>query len=380
MCSDLNTYPPTAKPRLSASAFLMAARHFLLLLIVLFFCNSAINGQATATISVNNSSVCQNGSEPSITFTGANGTPEYSFDYSINGGLTQTSLVSSGNTVQLLFPTTNAGTFIVALLAVRDANGTGLPIPQVGAVTITVKATPPIPDVIVSDNCDGTSTLTANNASGSLLWSTGATTNSISVNTAGVYTVTQTIDGCTSAAGSGTANPKTGPPDPVITATNNCNETTTLTASATSGTFSWSTGATTSSITVNSAGIYSVTVTDNNNCTATASVTIGQPAAALALTSSKVDVLCFGNATGSIDLTVSGGTTPYSYVWSNGAATQDITALAAGTYSVTVTDNNNCTATTSVTIGQPAAALALTSSKVDVLCFGNTTGSVDLSV
>ncbi|WP_276504990.1 Ig-like domain repeat protein, partial [Terrimonas pollutisoli] len=128
------------------------------------------------------------------------------------------------------------------------------------------------------------------------------------------------------------------------------------------------------------AGTYTVTVTDNNNCTATTSVTITQPAAALALSEAHVNVLCFGNATGSVDLTVNGGTTPYTYVWSNGAATQDITTLAAGTYTVTVTDNNNCTATTSVTITQPAAALALSEAHVNVLCFGNATGSVDLTV
>ncbi|WP_276505100.1 SprB repeat-containing protein, partial [Terrimonas pollutisoli] len=145
-------------------------------------------------------------------------------------------------------------------------------------------------------------------------------------------------------------------------------------------TYVWSNGASTQDITALVAGIYSVTVTDANNCTATISVTITQPAAALALTSSKVDVLCFGNATGSVDLTVNGGTAPYTYVWSNGASTQDITALAAGTYTVTVTDNNNCTATTSITIGQPAAALALSEAHVNVLCFGNATGSVDLTV
>jgi hypothetical protein len=91
-------------------------------------------------------------------------------------------------------------------------------------------------------------------------------------------------------------------------------------------------------------------------------------------------VLCFGNPTGSIDLSVTGGTAPYTYAWSNGASSQDITALVAGTYSVTVTDNNGCTATASVTITQPAAALALSTTQVNVLCFGNATGSIDLIV
>src|SRR5205085_1360937 len=127
-------------------------------------------------------------------------------------------------------------------------------------------------------------------------------------------------------------------------------------------------------------GTYTVTVTDANGCTAATSVTITQPAAALSLSQTHVNVLCFGNATGSVDLTVAGGTTSYTYAWSNGATTQDISGLIAGTYTVTVTDANGCTATTSVTITQPAAALSLSQTHVNVLCFGNATGSVDLTV
>ncbi|MFC0776460.1 SprB repeat-containing protein, partial [Terrimonas alba] len=219
------------------------------------------------------------------------------------------------------------------------------------------------------------------------VWSNGAATQDITALAAGTYTVTVTDNNNCTATTSVTITQ----PAAALALTSSkvdvlCfgNATGSIDLTVSGGTtpysYVWSNGATTQDITALAAGTYSVTVTDNNNCTATASVTIGQPAAALALTSSKVDVLCFGNATGSIDLTVSGGTTPYTYVWSNGATTQDITALAAGTYSVTVTDNNNCTATASVTIGQPAAALALTSSKVDVLCFGNATGSIDLTV
>src|SRR5206468_5366504 len=91
-------------------------------------------------------------------------------------------------------------------------------------------------------------------------------------------------------------------------------------------------------------------------------------------------VQCFGNATGSVDLTVSGGTAPYTYAWSNGATTQDLTGLTAGTYNVTVTDANGCTATASATLIQPAAALTASTTQVNVQCFGNATGSVDLTV
>jgi hypothetical protein len=87
------------------------------------------------------------------------------------------------------------------------------------------------PTVIVTDNCDGTSLLTATNFTGTLLWSTGETTPSITVTTAGTYTVTQTVGTCTSIAGSGVANPGNPPNAPTVTVTDNCNGTSLLTAS-----------------------------------------------------------------------------------------------------------------------------------------------------
>ncbi|NDE60515.1 MAG: hypothetical protein EB010_14090, partial [Acidimicrobiia bacterium] len=92
-----------------------------------------------------------------------------------------------------------------------------------------------------------------------------------------------------------------------------------------------------------------------------------------------MNVLCFGNSTGSVNLTVTGGTAPYTYAWSNNTTQEDPTNLAAGTYTVTVTDANGCTAQTSVTITQPQAGLTLSTTQVNVGCFGNSTGSVNLT-
>lgn len=137
------------------------------------------------------------------------------------------------------------------------------------------------------------------------------------------------------------------------------------------------------------AGTYSVLVTDANGCTTTNSATITQPAAVLTNSKTQVDVLCFGNATGAIDLTVNGGTNPYFYLWtaSSGgviptgqALLQDLSGLVAGTYSVAITDNNGCTSSTSVNITQPLAPLALSKTHVDVLCYGNNTGSIDITL
>ena len=144
--------------------------------------------------------------------------------------------------------------------------------------------------------------------------------------------------------------------------------------------FAWSNQAITEDLNNIPSGVYTVTATDANGCTTTQTVTITQPQAALALSTTQVNVLCFGNSTGSVNLTVTGGTAPYNYLWSNNGTAEDPTGMPSGAYTVTVTDANGCTAQTSVTITQPQAALALSSTQVNVLCFGNSTGSVNLTV
>lgn len=127
-------------------------------------------------------------------------------------------------------------------------------------------------------------------------------------------------------------------------------------------------------------GNYNLTVTDSKGCTQTTSATVTQPSA-ISITPTIVDVSCFGGNTGSIALSVSGGTSPYTYLWNDGNSSQNRTGLAAGTYSVTVTDVNNCALTYSnILVSQPASALSLSETHVNVLCYGNSTGSVNLSV
>jgi hypothetical protein len=144
-------------------------------------------------------------------------------------------------------------------------------------------------------------------------------------------------------------------------------------------TYIWTNSATTQDLSNLAAGTYTVTVSDANSCTKTASVTITEPSTALSVTETNVDVLCFGASTGSIDVSVSGGTSPYTYNWGGGITTQDRSGLAAGTYTVTVTDANACTKTVSATITQPSA-LTVSETNVDVLCFGANTGSIDVTV
>ncbi|MFZ1754423.1 MAG: SprB repeat-containing protein, partial [Caldilineaceae bacterium] len=98
----------------------------------------------------------------------------------------------------------------------------------------------------------------------------------------------------------------------------------------------------------------------------------------LSLTTTKVDVLCNGNSTGSIDLMVTGGSIPYTYNWNTGQTSQDRSGLAAGTYTVTVTDASCSTSSVSVTITQPAV-LAATATPTHVLCNGGN-GKVTLTI
>lgn len=122
------------------------------------------------------------------------------------------------------------------------------------------------------------------------------------------------------------------------------------------------------------AGTYEVTVVDNNQCSEAVSVTISEPAA-LSLATTITNVVCAGETTGAIDLSVTGGTAPYQYNWSNNASLEDIDALAAGDYTVFVTDALGCVAQINSTIDE-APPLALRSVVEPVDCFGLSTGSI----
>ncbi len=126
------------------------------------------------------------------------------------------------------------------------------------------------------------------------------------------------------------------------------------------------------------AGTYTPTVTDANDCTAEITVDLTEPTAALAATGTSTDALC-GQDDGTIDLTVTGGTPPYTYEWSNNDTNQDPQNLGPGTYSVVITDANGCTFTTSVQVSTPSGLEALVS-VTDANCNGESNGQVDITV
>jgi len=141
--------------------------------------------------------------------------------------------------------------------------------------------------------------------------------------------------------------------------------------------YAWSTGATTEDITGVPAGEHYVTVTDANGCTSVISITLNEPTELISTISGE-NISCYQGSDGTIDLEPSQATPPYTYIWSTGATTQDLADLPEGTYYVTITDNNGCTATNSITLTQPTE---LTSSitGIDVSCFGYSDGSVDVT-
>ncbi len=261
---------------------------------------------------------------------------------------------------------------------------------SIGKVTFKINPLPSASATAVNANCFGAATGSINlNVTGgtpnyTFVWSNEATFEDLTNIRAGTYSVTVAdAKGCKI-----TANATVGQPPKLaasVVKTNvNCHGSATgnLNLTVTGGTpnysFVWSNGATTEDISNVSIGIYSVKITDANGCTLTLSDTVSQPTP-LQLTTTQVDVKCNSAATGQIDLSVAGGTAPYTYNWSNGAETEDLSNIIAGTYTVTVTDKNGCQSTASITLSQPTV-LSSSLTKTNVKCFIQNNGAVDLTV
>ena len=130
-------------------------------------------------------------------------------------------------------------------------------------------------------------------------------------------------------------------------------------------------------------GSYHVIVTDDNGCLDSLAVAVSD-ANGPTISYSTVDVLCFGDLTGEINLTVSGNGL-FTYSWTGPPSftdpgTEDLTNLEAGTYSVTVTDINGCIATENITINSPALGLSVNSSISNLSCYNDSTGSIDILI
>lgn len=145
-------------------------------------------------------------------------------------------------------------------------------------------------------------------------------------------------------------------------------------------TYLWNNGSVDSTLNQITAGIYSVTVSDANGCEGNAQIQVTEPTTPLlVLPTIMSNVLCNGGSGGMIDLVVNGGTAPYTYLWNNGITSSNPGNLPAGNYSVTVTDNNGCTAVATTAVSQPSP-LDIVATKQDVSCFNGLDGVIQLAV
>lgn len=119
-------------------------------------------------------------------------------------------------------------------------------------------------------------------------------------------------------------------------------------------TYLWSNGQSNTSISGLSSGIYALTITDQAGCETAETIIVSNSGAAT-VTSQSTPVSCFGDATGEIDLTITGGTTPYSFAWNNGASADGLTGLTVGDYTVTLTDAGGCVTFETASITGPDA-------------------------
>ncbi|MBX7108056.1 MAG: T9SS type A sorting domain-containing protein [Chitinophagales bacterium] len=248
--------------------------------------------------------------------------------------------------------------------------------------------TPSHSDVSCKNGNNGAASVTVSGGTPSYgyLWNTGATTSSINTLTAGTYTVTVTDShGCTASTSIIVDQPATsvsvGMSKTNVTITGGNDGTATANPSGgTPGyTYVWSNGQTTQTATGLIAGTYTVTVSDAHNCPATNSIVLSQPPCSLGMSGTQIDVTCHGNADGSIDVSVTGAQGQVTYLWNDGATTQDRTGLSGGTYTVTATDAGGCTASKAFIVNEPVV-LGMSGTTQDVTITSGSDGSVDVTV
>ena len=183
-----------------------------------------VNPLPTATID-GTVEVCQSGTSPLVTFTGANGSAPYTFTYTVNNGPNQT-VVSTGNTATVSAPTGTAGTFVYDLVSVQDASSTTCSQAQSGSVTVTVNPLPTASITGTTEVCQngaspvitfngngGTSpytfTYSINNGPDQTVVSTGGTTATVSVPTGAAGTFVYSLVSVQDASSTACLNPQT---------------------------------------------------------------------------------------------------------------------------------------------------------------------------
>lgn len=140
-------------------------------------------------------------------------------------------------------------------------------------------------------------------------------------------------------------------------------------------TYLWSNGATSQDLENIGPGNYKIIVTDVNGCSADYILNVKENNT-LKITSAVTQTTCLDDGSGAIDLTVTGGTGPYAYSWTNNETSEDLTGLTAGIYTVTVTDAAGCTATARISVTKKT--FQINSTVTQPTCEGSQGGSVSL--
>ncbi|MBK6838829.1 MAG: hypothetical protein IPG90_11675 [Bacteroidetes bacterium] len=332
--------------------------------------------QVTATLAASANVSCNGASDGSASVTAGGGIPGYTYTWSPSGG-------NAANASGL-----GAGTYTVTVTDANNCtNTTTAIIAEPVLLTSSITATT---DVSCNGMNDGSGTVAGNGGTPNYTysWSPSGGSGTVEPNlTAGNYTVTITdANGCTSTSAVIIAEPplltSNIPSSTNILCNGGADGTADVNAAGgtTNYTYSWApsggSGTTASALV---AGTYTVTVTDANGCTSTSSVTLTEPTV-INVQLSSTPSLC-GNANGSADVVAGGGTSPFAYSWSpSGGATSTASNLSAGTYTVTVTDANNCTSTNTVAVANIIGPTATASLNNDVSCNGGANGSATVSL
>jgi large repetitive protein len=351
--------------------------------------NSLCTGSTGLNISISNLSgkiisksdiTCNGGSDGSVTVAADNGSGMVPYSYSLDGGPYQT-----GGTFTGLSLGNHAARIRDALLCTFDIP---FVIDQHAPVSGIVSAQS---NVSCYGGTNGSATITASGGSSPYQYRINGgplqSSDIFSGLSAGSYIVTiQDIHGCTGSVLFSISQPVT-PLNGISAVTDvSCfGESTgridlTVTGGTAPYTYLWSNGATAEDLVNIAAGNYSVVITDANGCTATIPETVGQPALPLSGTTAITKVLCRGGSTGAVNLTVNGGTPPYSYSWNNGALTEDLLNVPAGSYTVTITDSHGCTKIVGASVTEPSAAVGgSVVTQTNVSCYGGNNGTVTVT-
>ncbi len=299
------------------------------------------NAGADLAITCGNTTVTLNGNSSSV---GANILYVWSGPGIVSGGTTTTPVVNLGGTYTLTVTNQSNGC--------SETDQTSVVVNT--ALGLEVQTTPV--------NCFGASTGTATaiasggNGNYTYAWSTGPTTAQITGLPAGTYSVTATNGNCSATSSAAVSQPPVLVVNVLTTAETAPGASDgSATAMATGGTpdytFVWSTGATTAAITGLAPGTYSVTASDSQGCTVSTSADVNNSiCSGFAVALTPTDMVCQDDMSGSVAAVVTGGTEPFTFEWSNGGTESGISGLAAGVYSVSVTDANNCSLTASAAV------------------------------